>query len=274
MKITEYSKISTLNDSDVMLIDGTNGTKTISVEQLRYMLFDNIPEMHNNIYRGKNLGSSVTSAQYQQITSGKFSDLYVGDYWTINGFKWQIVDFDYFYNSGNSHLLKHHAVIMPTKCLYQSGYESTNTNENGYFNSKLYKEGLIKARQQINAAFTGHIIEHDEVGTYNKDGKNRWNVRWDKATVGIPSVYYIYPSDLVLKLDTNNEMFYNIIYSGPFALFQLLKQKAILTEDLSEAYWLRECISTSGFATSVENLTINWGYASTSYGVRPYFLIG
>ena len=274
MKITEYSKISTLNDSDVMLIDGINGTKTISVEQLRYMLFDNIPEMHNNIYRGKNLGNSVTSAQYQQITSGKFSDLYVGDYWTINGFKWQIVDFDYFYNSGNSHLLNHHAVIMPTKCLYKTVYESTNINDNGYFNSKLYKEGLIQARQQINAAFTGHIIEHDEVGTYNKDGKNRWNVRWDKTTIGLPSVYYIYPSDLVLKLDTNNEMFYNIIYSGPFALFQLLKQKAILTEDLPEAYWLRECISNSGFTISVDNLTINWGYASTTYGIRPYFLIG
>lgn len=274
MKITEYSKISTLNDSDVMLIDGTNGTKIISIDQLRYMLFDNIPEMHNNIYRGKNLGSSVTSVQYQQITNGKFSDLYVGDYWTINNFKWQIVDFDYFYNSGNNHLLKHHAVIMPTKCLYKTNYEATNINDNGYFNSKLYKEGLIQARQQINAAFTGHIIEHDEVGTYNKDGKNRWNVRWDKTTIGIPSVYYIYPSDLVLKLDTNNEMFYNIIYSGQFALFQLLKQKAILTEDLPEAYWLRECISVSGFATSVDNLTINWGYSSSSYGIRPYFLIG
>ena len=274
MKITEYSKISTLNDSDVMLIDGTNGTKIISIDQLRYMLFDNIPEMHNNIYRGKNLGSSVTSAQYQQITSGNFSDLYIGDYWTINNFKWQIVDFDYFYNSGNSHLLKHHVVIMPTKCLYQTTYENTNINDNGYFNSKLYKEGLIKARQQINAAFTGHIIEHDEVGTYNKDGKNRWNVRWDKTTIGIPSIYYIYPSDLVMKLDTNNEMFYNIIYSGQFALFQLLKQKAILTEDLPESYWLRECISFSGFAIAVDNLTTNWGYASSPCGIRPYFLIG
>ena len=39
---------------------------------------------HNGIYRGNNLGSSVTEEQWNAIQSGTFEDLYIGDYWTIS----------------------------------------------------------------------------------------------------------------------------------------------------------------------------------------------
>ena len=35
---------------------------------------------HNSIYRGKNLGTSVSSAQYAEISAGTFKDLFIGDY--------------------------------------------------------------------------------------------------------------------------------------------------------------------------------------------------
>lgn len=37
---------------------------------------------HNSIYRGKNLGTSVTSAQWAAIKAGTFDDMFIGDYWT------------------------------------------------------------------------------------------------------------------------------------------------------------------------------------------------
>lgn len=40
---------------------------------------------HNAIYRGKNLGSAVTAAQWAAIDAGTFEDLFIGDYWTIGG---------------------------------------------------------------------------------------------------------------------------------------------------------------------------------------------
>ena len=49
---------------------------------------------HNAIYRGKNLGTSVTTAQYNAIKAGTFDDLYIGDYWVINGKTWRIAAFD------------------------------------------------------------------------------------------------------------------------------------------------------------------------------------
>ena len=47
---------------------------------------------HNSIFRGKNLGTSITSEQWSAISSGTFDDLFIGDYWVINGMRF---DFQY-----------------------------------------------------------------------------------------------------------------------------------------------------------------------------------
>lgn len=63
---------------------------------------------HNCVYRGKALGSSFTSAQSEAIRSGKFIDLYIGDYWTVNGVDYIIAAFDYWLNTGDTPCTKHH----------------------------------------------------------------------------------------------------------------------------------------------------------------------
>ena len=50
------------------------------------------PEMHRNIFRGKSLGESITAEQLEVIRDGSYRDLYVGDYWEINGTKYRIAD--------------------------------------------------------------------------------------------------------------------------------------------------------------------------------------
>lgn len=44
--------------------------------------FYSVPINHSMIYRGQNLGASLTDAQHTALSSGNFTDLYLGDYWT------------------------------------------------------------------------------------------------------------------------------------------------------------------------------------------------
>jgi hypothetical protein len=68
--------------------------------------------MHRNIYRGKELGNSLTADQLKAIGDGTFEDLYIGDYWEKNGVKYTIADFDYWLGTGNNKPTEHHAVIV------------------------------------------------------------------------------------------------------------------------------------------------------------------
>lgn len=60
----------------------SNMELTAAVEDLRTDPFYTVPINHNMIYRGKNLGASLTDAQHTALSSGNFTDLYLGDYWT------------------------------------------------------------------------------------------------------------------------------------------------------------------------------------------------
>lgn len=67
------------------------GGNQIQVGVILKSLLDN-PYMHRNIFRGKSLGESITAEQLEVIRDGSFRDLYVGDYWEINGTKYRIAD--------------------------------------------------------------------------------------------------------------------------------------------------------------------------------------
>ena len=62
----------------------------------------NKTELHKMFYRGRNLGSEITEAQYAAISSGTFDNLWVGDYWYLDipGFTQKtfarIADINYF----------------------------------------------------------------------------------------------------------------------------------------------------------------------------------
>ena len=72
------------------------------------------------IYRGKNLGSVVTEEQKTNIKNGTFKGFFLGDYWIIGSYTWRIVDFDYWYDCGDTAFTKPHLVIMPDKPLYNA----------------------------------------------------------------------------------------------------------------------------------------------------------
>ena len=81
MKITEFPFISKFTSDNVMLVDGTKGTKEIFVgDAILAMLHMTSAELHRSIFRGKNLGASVSTEQWARIQDGTFDDLWLGDY--------------------------------------------------------------------------------------------------------------------------------------------------------------------------------------------------
>ena len=147
-KVTDLSAVSTIADANLIPVHDGTGLKKITFAALKAkavedteakiapLLFNNAGA-HNAIYRGKNLGTAVTTAQYNAIKAGTFDDLYIGDYWVINGVNWRIAAFDYYYRCGDTDLTTHHAVIVPDSSLYNHVMNDTNITEGGYVGSKM-----------------------------------------------------------------------------------------------------------------------------------------
>ena len=106
---------------------------------------------HNSIFRGKYLGSSVTAAQYAAIKAGTFDDLFIGDYWTINGINWRIAAFDYYLGTGSTALATHHAVIVPDTGLDAQKMNDSSATTGGWIQNVYYepRHGEIESQQRV-----------------------------------------------------------------------------------------------------------------------------
>lgn len=132
------------------------------------ILGNNNAGFHNSIFRGKNLGTSVTADQYAAISAGTFKDMFIGDYWVINGVNWRIAAFDYWWNNGDTACSKHHIVIVPDSSLATAKMNNTSITTGAYVGSDFYtgansNTGKATARTAINNAFgSAHILTHRE----------------------------------------------------------------------------------------------------------------
>ena len=224
---------------------------------------------HNSIYRGEDLGTSVTAAQWAAIADGSFTDLYIGDYWTIGGVNWRIAAFDYYLNSGDTECTTHHVVIVPDTCLYSAPMNGTDTTTGGYVGSAMYTANLEQAKTTIKAAFgSAHVIVKREYLTNAVNGNAPSGWAWFDSDVELMNEVQVYGSVAWGAHDGNG---YNVASGdGQFPLFMVDRTKLHNRED----YWLRDVssaiyfslVSLGGYATS-----LNPSYSS---GVRPAFCIG
>ena len=147
LNTTAKSPIGAINEvngkeaSDIPYDNTSSGLSATNVQTAidrSIMVFPNAGS-HNSIYRGKYLGDEVTADQYAAIAAGTFDDMYIGDYWAINGVNWRIAHFDYWLHCGNSGsgTTEHHVVIVPDLALYNAKMNETNTTAGGYLHSKM-----------------------------------------------------------------------------------------------------------------------------------------
>ena len=278
-KFADLEAILSVTGTEQMLIHDGNGVKVITVQNLHKGLQADIDSVrnvladgaaaHNCIYRGKNLGTSVTAEQYAAISSGKFTDLYIGDYWVIKGVTYRIAAFDYYYNCGDTNFTKHHVVIVPDTSLYKAQMNTSNVTTGGYTGSAMYKSNLAQAKTTIKVAFgSAHILTKRELLTnaVNDNTPSGW--AWFDSDVELMNEVQVYGSVAWGAHDGNG---YNVASGdGQFPLFMFDRTKLHNRED----YWLRDVASATTFSdVSAGGNAGNTG-ASYSIGVRPAFCIG
>ena len=76
-----YPMICTLDDWKISQKYAQHALPNTDLTRLMTPFFT-VPINHNMIYRGQNLGDTLTADQDTALSSGNFTDLYLGDYWT------------------------------------------------------------------------------------------------------------------------------------------------------------------------------------------------
>lgn len=290
-KVTELTAFTTPTDSCLIPIHDGTGLKKITFANFRTktvegteakiapLLFNNAGA-HNAIYRGKSLGSTVTTAQYAAIKAGTFDDLYIGDYWTIGGVNYRIAAFDYYLNSGDTNCTTHHVVIVPDTCLYNAqmhntssgGWESgaANTTAGGYVGSDMYKSNLEQAKTTIKSAFSGHVLKHRIYLTNAVANGRASGGAWCDSEVDLMCEQMVYGSGIFSSVSDGSNVPANYrVEKSQLPLFQHEPSRICNRA----TWWLRDVITASSFADVGGSGYADYSNASNSFGVRPAFCI-
>ena len=259
--------------------------------------------LHNSIFRGKSLGSSLTSAQSAAIRAGTFDDVFVGDYWPIAvpAYSWtdtsnvvhnesaasvvfRVADCDYYLHTGDTECTTHHVVVVPDTILYTARMNATDTTEGAYVGSEMYKNNLRRAKALFTAAFgSGHILTHREYLQNAVTNGICSAGAWYDSTVELmtePMVYGGFAFDSSSPDGTGGTAIASTfnrhtVGKSQLSLFRLRHDLMIAGTGSSRAWWwLRNVVSAACFAY-VGNYG-NCGCPTASHaggGVRPAALI-
>ena len=285
-KFGDLDTILTAGDDSLLLIHDGTGVKTISTANfkkdlkeymegvntiLAQLTYDNAGA-HNSIYRGKNLGTTVTEEQWEAISSGTFTDLYIGDYWVIGGVNWRIAAFDYYLNCGDTSFTKHHAVIVPDTCLYNAQMNTTNVTTGAYKGSAMYTANLTQAKSTINSAFgSSHVLSH-RIYLSNATSNGRASAgEWTDSTVDLMCEHMVYGSGIFSPVSDGSNVPNNYrVEKGQLPLFALEPSRICNRA----TWWLRDVITAAHFPCVPDTGAADCRDASNSLGVRPAFCIG
>lgn len=255
--------------NEVLGIDKKNAKSIKDLQSLCNVLTYDSAGLHNSLWRGKYLGDSLTAEQSAAIRSGKFTGLWIGDYWTIGGVHYRIMDFDYWYQTGDAACTQHHAVIVPDAPLYNAQMNTTNVTTGGYTGSAMYTSNLAQAKNTIKAAFgAAHILSKRELLANATSNGNSSGWAWFDSDIELMSERMVYGSHAWgggahIGFETGNS-------KSQLAGFRLLHD---FQHSRAGWYWLRDVYSATYFC-HVHNFGDADGIsASVSGGVRPAFPI-
>ena len=304
-RIKDLSAVTSVADTDVLPVDGANGTKCVTFGNLSTAALNKLTSKtygldqgtktlpaainelytgaarnnaggHNSIFRGKNLGTSYTSAMSKAIQAGTFDDLFVGDYLTINGTVYRVAGFNLGKQIGDSSSLGNCMCLVPDSALYNAQMHNTdsgqytegaanNVTTGAYANSDMRTTNLAQAtRKIVNDFGSSHVMSYrDILPNATADGQaSGW--AWYDCKVELMSETMVYGT----KVWANSGYEVGCINSQ-FPLF------ALAPEYIHRRfyYWLRGvrsaasfcCVNYAGFASH--------DHASYSYGVRPFFFV-
>ena len=274
VNLSELTQINELVSGNKLLVGTTDGNKAIAAEDALFAMLDGFApvELRRVLFRGKNLGTALTAVQKAAIKDGSFKGMFLGDYWSIGGRIWRIVDMDYWYNCGDTAFTSHHLVIMPDEALYNAQMNTTNVTTGGYVGSAMYKSNLANAKTIVNAAFQGSVLTHREYLCNAVANGRPSGGAWFDSSIELPNepMMYGHPHFSPTSDGSTVPSIYTISKTQ-LALFMVCPRFIV---NRSYNQWLRDVVSSAGFAlVSVLGYT-SYGGASDSIGVRPVFPVG
>ena len=235
---------------------------------------------HNAIYRGKFLGNSVTAEQYQAITNGTFDDLYVGDYWTINGHTYLIGDIDYYLRSGYDpnnadgkwgEVTNHHLLIVPLAALDYQKMNSTDTTTGGYYGSEMRTTNMTTAKNIIKTDFgESHILKHFDHLTNAVGANGASGGAWYETDIELMTEWMAYGAPVFHPMGNGSFVPFN--YEVGCKQINLFRHRPDLISNRND-WWLRDVVSASLFAFVGLDGGAACTPASSPLGVRPAFCI-
>lgn len=226
---------------------------------------------HNAIYRGKNLGTSVTAAQWAAIAAGTFEDMYIGDYWVIGGVTYRIAAFDYYYKTGDTSCDTHHVTLVPDVNMYTHVMNDTNVTTGAYVGSKMYTTGLSAAKTTINNAFgSAHILNHRQylknavTNGYESAGS------WYDSTVELMTEQNVYGGKVFANCTQGTN--WAAQYTVDKSQYPLFAHRPDMISNRAW-FWLRDVASAAAFCFVGSYGNAYGDGASYAGGVRPAFSI-
>lgn len=274
VNLSELTQINELVSGNKLLVGTTDGNKAIAAEDALFAMLDGFApvELRRVLFRGKNLGTALTAVQKAAIKDGSFKGMFLGDYWSIGGRIWRIVDMDYWYNCGDTAFTSHHLVIMPDEALYNAQMNTTNVTTGGYVGSEMYKSNLANAKTIVNAAFQGSVLTHREYLCNAVANGRPSGGAWFDSGIELPneSMMYGHPHFSPTSDGSTVPAIYTISKTQ-LALFMVCPRFIV---NRSYNQWLRDVVSSALFAGVAADGNANYNGASGSHGVRPVFPVG
>lgn len=284
-KMGDLTALQTVEDSYMLFIHDGSGLKKVTAENLKKDLADLIAAnkaildkvtasgagAHNSVYRGANLGTSVTSAQWAAIQAGTFDNMYIGDYWVIGGVTYRIAAFDYYLRAGDTDMTTHHVTLVPDVPMYTHVMNDTNVTTGGYVGSKMYTSGLTQAKNTINTAFgSTHVLTHRQYLSNAVTNGRPSGGSWYDSTVELMTEQNVYGGKIFGAGNDGSSV--PALYTVDKSQYPLFAFRPDLISN-RQTFWLRDVVSAAYFAfVSLAGIAYS-NSASYVFGVRPAFSI-
>ena len=287
---TQFTTTGEIDGDDIFLVHDGNGVKKITLSNLEKSFFKEFSTQagfHNSLYRGKNLGTEFTADQQAAIAAGTFDDMYIGDYWEINGYIWRIAAFDYWLHMGDTECTTHHIVIVPDENLLAADGSTThymntsNITTGAYVGSGFYSgtnadsssnTAKTDCKNMAKAAFgAAHLLSHREyLKNAVTDGYESAGA-WYDSDVEMMTEEMVYGGKELKNVTAGTHVPSNYtIDHSQLPLFALDRSKICNRAH----WWLRDVVSSTDFALVTGSGHCNNNSASTAnIGVRPAFAI-
>ena len=255
-----------------------------------------IAENHNNIFRGDDLfakGYTIDDI-CAMIADGSFSDIYIGDYFTLSGSienvpcfveqtsddgtkslvestqtvnydtKFRIAGLDTYLNTGDTAFTQHHAVIVPDSNIGNNRMNSANVTTGGYVGSFMFASVLPVYDTHFSAKLNNHLLSHREILSNSVSGSQANGWTWTNVQINLMSEPEVYGSSQWGKQ-------YDVgVNYRQYPLFRMAP-KYICNRVWC---WAKAIAWTTSFAGISGIGYAGSGGASSELAVRPCFCIG